>query len=218
MVTAVGIDLSGISRRTKGRTVAVRLDLDPLRYAAAEEFPNSLASDRLLIDWVVAQDPKAVAIDAPLTLPHSVTCEEAACTRCQPGHASYLERDVDREARRRGGAMPLVMLAAIAFRGAYLARQLRTRGVHVVETYPAASFRELGAGKDPEARLAALRQQIAGLPDFRADALDAACAALAATQWGAQVISRAGGVIVLASPRTTPDDTPQRARATSEST
>lgn len=182
MAVAVGIDLSGISRRTKGRTVAVRLDLAPIRFAAQKAFVNSLASDRLLIEWVAAQHPAVVAIDAPLTLPHSVTCTEPYCERCEPGRASYLERDVDREARRRGGAMPLVMIAAIAFRGAYLARQLAHRGLRVVETYPAASFRELHAGSTEEGRWMLLSELIDDLPALSGDALDAAGAALAAAQ------------------------------------
>lgn len=200
MGPAIGIDLSGISRRTKGRTVAVALEPDPLRYRSIQAFHNGLASDRLLVDWVVDQHPRIVAIDAPITLPHAVMCADPGCERCEPGKASYLERDVDRVARKRGGAMPLVMLAAIAFRGRYLARQLEHRGLRVVETYPAASFRELGASRDRASRWAVLDAQIQDLPELAGDALDAACAALAAAQAerGGTALSGADGTIWLA--------------------
>jgi hypothetical protein len=66
-----------------------------------------------------------VAIDAPLILPHSMTCVEPDCPRCAPGTAAYLARDQDRLA----GGMPTAMMAAIALRGIYLARMLRGRAI-----------------------------------------------------------------------------------------
>jgi predicted nuclease with RNAse H fold len=64
-----------------------------------------------------------VAIDAPLSLPHSVTCGLRDSPRCAPGQADDLTRDVDALA----DGMSTSRLAAIAFRGIYLARILRER-------------------------------------------------------------------------------------------
>jgi predicted nuclease with RNAse H fold len=78
-------------------------------------------------------------------------------------------------------------LAAIAFRGIYLARILRERGVVVIETYPRALVRALGvdetSGKNPAAARRALADRISGLTIGRPDELDAIAAALAAAEY-----------------------------------
>lgn len=177
MDSVVGIDLSGLSRSTKSRTAAAALAVaDPPRLLDRVTVKPGLVGDRELIDWVAERRPLVVAIDAPLTLPHSVLCAETACPRCQPGTGEYLSRDVDKLA----GGMPTTMLAAIAFRGIFLGRALRERGVRVIETYPAAGYRELGAGRDPAERRSALEKILGRLPQLGPDELDATCAALAA--------------------------------------
>jgi predicted nuclease with RNAse H fold len=84
--------------------------------------------------------------------------------------------------------MPTAMLAAIAFRGIYLARVLRGRGYEVIEGYPAAAYRAMGAsGKTYQERAALLSRRVAGgINPEDADAVDATCAALIAAD-------RAGG-------------------------
>ncbi len=77
------------------------------------------------------------------------------------------------------------MLAAIAFRGMYLARRLRAGGTHVIEVYPRASFRSLGwdgrpASIDEGWRLIA--SLVTGVEVGTRDDLDAVCAALVAAQ------------------------------------
>jgi len=183
--SVVGIDLSGLTSGARGHTVAAELFLEiPLRLGERFIAPRGLRGDRLLVDWLDARRPRVIAIDAPLTLPHSVICVTSDCPRCEVGSAEYLARDVDRLA----GGMPTAMLAAIAFRGIYLARALRSRGYEVIEAYPAAAYRAMGAeGKTYEERAALLSRRIAGgiIPED-ADAVDATCAALVAAD-------RAGG-------------------------
>lgn len=188
MDSVVGIDLSGLTYGAKGRTVAAHLYLEtPLRLGEPLVVPRRIKGDRILVDWIEERRPKVVAIDAPLSLPHSILCVGADCPRCELGAASYLERDVDREARRQGGGMPTVMLAAIAFRGIYLARKLRERGYEVIETYPRASLRALGAAgsskRDPAGVAAALARRVEGVATSDPDELDAIAAALAAADY-----------------------------------
>jgi predicted nuclease with RNAse H fold len=131
----------GLSRATKGRTVAAHVTIeDPLRLVELVTIRPGLRDDIDLIDWIRHRRPVVVGIDAPLSLPHSVSCEANDCERCEPGQADYMARDVDRMA----GGMPTVMLAAIAFRGMYLARLLRSIGLDVIEVYPGATYSAWG--------------------------------------------------------------------------
>jgi len=178
--SVVGIDLSGASRSAKSRTVAAQLAVaDPPRLLSRVTVRPGRAGDRDLVEWVVARRPRVVAIDAPLTLPHSVICTENACPRCEPGTAEYLSRDVDRLV----AGMPTAMLAAIAFRGIYLARYLGERGLQVIETYPAASYRAIGAGVGYADRAAAVGRRIGSFEWTLQDEVDAVCAALAGVDY-----------------------------------
>jgi predicted nuclease with RNAse H fold len=88
--------------------------------------------------------------------------------------------------------MPAVMLAAISFRGIYLAHRLRELGCEVVETYPAASYRAMGAvGKTYDERALLLARRLGTLDRADRDSIDAACAALAAADHAA---GRAGKI------------------------
>ena len=131
----VGIDLSGLSRGTKGQTALAEIAIEPsARQRDTRLFAREEAeADANIVAWVIARRPAAVAIDAPLSLPHRATCPIDPCQRCDAPDASCLARDVDRIVC----GMSTVMLAAIAFRGMWLAKVLRRKGVHVVETYPA---------------------------------------------------------------------------------
>lgn len=200
--SVIGIDLSGLTAGARGRTAAVEIVLSGASLRLGERFvvPRGRRGDRLLVEWIEARRPEVVAIDAPLSLPHSVGCTVPGCARCALGSAEYLERDVDRAARRHGGGMPTVMLAAIAFRGIYLARILRARGYEVIETYPAAAFRSFGAGRDLDQRRAVLERRLGPLPTMTGDELDATCASLAASHYAkgtAPAIEGADGAIWL---------------------
>jgi predicted nuclease with RNAse H fold len=169
---------------------------DPTRFAEAFVVPRGLRGDRLLVEWVTLRRPVSVAIDAPLSLPHSVTCVAPTCVRCELGVGEYLRRDVDRLA----GGMSVVMLAAIAFRGMYLARKLRERSIETIETYPAASYRALGVSTTIEERAAAVAARIDGFSSQDPDQVDAGCAALAAASrvlGSGRVVQRDDGEIWL---------------------
>jgi predicted nuclease with RNAse H fold len=183
--SVIGVDLSGLSGRTRGRTWAAQLTLDrPPRLIGTLRVGRGVAGDRELVDWISGRMPSVVAIDAPLTLPHSLLCGETGCPRCRPGSASYLERDVDAIARADGGGMPFVMLAAIAFRGIYLARVLQRLGMEVIEVYPAGAYRAMGVtDRTYEARAAVLAERIGPFDWREPDEVDAICAAIVAVDY-----------------------------------
>jgi predicted nuclease with RNAse H fold len=200
--SVIGIDLSGLTSGARGQTVAAQLFLEtPLRLGERLVVPRKLKGDRILIDWIIERMPRVVGIDAPLTLPHSVMCEAPACPRCQPGSAEYLARDVDRLA----GGMPTAMLAAIAFRGIYLARKLREFAVEVIEVYPAAAYRAMRAtGKTYQERAALLERHVRAFRPASADEVDAICSALVAADYASgrgRVIRGDDGLIWLTAAR-----------------
>jgi predicted nuclease with RNAse H fold len=183
MDSVVGIDLSGVSRGAKGQTALAQISIDPrARLLDTRLFDRGERNaDATLIEWVTERRPSVVAIDAPLSLPHRVTCLLAPCQRCDAPDASYLHREVDEKV----GGMSTVMLAAIAFRGTWLAKVLRRNGLRVVETYPAQVLAGFGLTtkrerRDPALVDGVLEGRIAG---YRANSMDvrhAICAALVA--------------------------------------
>jgi predicted nuclease with RNAse H fold len=203
--SVVGVDLSGLSGSTRGRTWAAELALGrPTQLVSTVRIGRGVAGDRELVEWITSRQPLVVAIDAPLTLPHSIVCEDTDCPRCALGAASYLERDTDKLARADGGAMPFVMLAAIAFRGIYLARVLGQLGIQVIETYPAAAYRAMGlVDRDYGARAAALVERIGPFEWREPDEVDAICAAVVANDYvtsRGRKIEGVDGVIWLPAP------------------
>lgn len=93
-----------------------------------------------------------VAIDAPLELPHPLTCRDSACPTCFTNETlspDYSRRQLERRGRWRAvfpgmtGPMATSMLAPIAFRGIYLRRVLAREGIRVIETWPMAVLRAL---------------------------------------------------------------------------
>lgn len=206
MDCVVGIDLSGLHGGLEApRTVAALIELQTtLSVTDWLTVPRGPRGDVRLLDWLRDRHPRVVAIDAPLGLPHSVTCEVVDCPRCKPGSAWYTQREVDQAARRLGGGMPAVMLAAICFRGMYLAHQLRSLAIEVIETYPAASYRAMGAlGKTYEERAQLLAARLGELGRTDHDSIDAACAGLAASDYAwrsSRSIEAEGATIWLVGP------------------
>jgi predicted nuclease with RNAse H fold len=203
-VLVAGIDLSG---RTTGTTA-----LAWLAGTASQERPvldrpvvagglRGAGGDQRIVSLLVDARPDVVAIDAPLRLPHAVICRDEGCGRCFPlssAYPSYTTRLLERKERwdpPMTRPMPMVMVAAIAFRGIFLKRLLEREDIRVIETWPAGAFRRIqGVDEPASSRLDAatrarlvlkcvddpgqqLQQQ--GLP---LDVLDAVAAALAA--WG----------------------------------
>jgi predicted nuclease with RNAse H fold len=183
--SVIGIDLSGMSRGTKGRTALAQLSVaDPPQLLDLHLLRRGERTDVELLAWVDKRRPWVVAIDAPLSLPHSVTCKDPGCVRCEPERATYLARDIDAPA----GGMPTVMIAGIAFRGIYLARQLRASGHEVIEVYPAAAYRAFGLvtkadRRDPEQVAKAIEQRVPGAKVGTADERDAVAAAIVAVAY-----------------------------------
>lgn len=199
---AAGVDLSG---RTKGTTALAILEgtgrprlVSPPR----ESGLRGKSGDQTLVAAVVDARPDLIALDAPLQLPHSVTCRDQDCARCFPDHdhvPAYGTRQLERvESWRDVSAtmkppMPMVMIAAIAFRAIYLRRALEREELRVIETWPMGVYRVLQAssGGDFDARkpLPGLTRQellseavdgIEQVDTTSVDALDAAAAAYAA--------------------------------------
>ena len=198
MDSVFGIDLSGISRSAVGRTVVAEVVLEARpRLVALYPIGRGLSGDREIVDLVAERRPLVVAIDAPLSLPHGVTCRDPRCGRCEPGLGSYLTRDVDTLA----GGMSTSQLAPIAFRGIFIARVLgeRAPGLAVIETYPRAVLRALGlhdgSGRDPSGAAAALARLVDGVSTTQPDELDAIAAALAAAQYAARAVVGLDGTI-----------------------
>jgi predicted nuclease with RNAse H fold len=204
-VIVLGIDLSG---RSTGVTAAAVLE--GRRYARPtlttweDGALNGRRGDARLVEFARRTRPGWIAIDAPLTLPHAVTCRDEDCRRCFPAGdvaPSYGSRAVDGRAAwvARGyetkAPMPTAMIAALAFRGIYLRRLFRRHGFErVIETWPIGVYRALERAGDSQAarktddawRRRQLETVLDGLPGHRSagklsrDALDAVAAAYAA--------------------------------------
>jgi predicted nuclease with RNAse H fold len=200
-VIAAGIDLSG---RTVGVTAIAWVEGERPRVTRleAKDLRGGRGDDRVCA-LLREHRPAVVALDAPLQLPHPVTCEEEACPICFPEDGvapSYGARTVDRPEAWKGighrerSPMPTVMLAGIAFRAIYLARLLRRAGLEVIETWPMGVYRALARGGEPVPahdgsdawRRATLSRTVAGVAEqcpegapHERDLLDAAAAAYA---------------------------------------
>jgi len=203
-----GVDLSGRTRGPAGsRTALAWLNGDSAGRPTLTEAPRldgfqGKLGDANLINALVDRRPAAVALDAPLELPHPVRCTDSNCPRCFPATgapASYSTRELELVARWRDLSptmkppMPMVMVAGIAFRAIYLRRALRRAGLSVIETWPMGVYRTLQkrAGNDgpvesldQRARRALLESAITGLDalatDASTDELDSVAAAYAA--------------------------------------
>lgn len=154
----VGVDLSG---RTTGDTALALLTGRADDVPRAEPIithggaPLGRRPDARLIARICAElSADIVAIDAPLELPHPVTCTEQTCRTCFPDDgmdASYASRGADRTAAWRAAGHPetapmaTAMLGGIAFRGIYLRRALERLGVPTLETWPKGVYRATAA-------------------------------------------------------------------------
>jgi predicted nuclease with RNAse H fold len=204
-VIVLGIDLSG---RSTGMTAAAVLEgrrYDRPRLTTWEDHAlNGRRGDSRLVEFARQTRSDWIAIDAPLTLPHTVMCQDDGCSRCFPTDdvaPSYGSRALDGRAVwvARGyetkAPMPTAMIAALAFRGIYLTRLFRRHGFErVIETWPMGVYRALeraggsrvASKTDDVWRRRQLQTVLDGVPGHRSagklsrDALDAVAAAYAA--------------------------------------
>ena len=201
---AAGIDLWGALRAPQPSQSVGGLQPDAglLDLVAGPEL-RSDDGDARIVQLLLRRRPGVVAIDAPLTLPHAVTCSDPECSICfaTDGRApSYGSRALDRaEAWAEVGhterpPMPMVMVAGIALRALYLRRLLERAGLTVIETWPMGVYRVLARSAGPAAsdtndawRRGLLAERVAGLQRVDAgnlkgpmtDRLDAVAAAYA---------------------------------------
>jgi predicted nuclease with RNAse H fold len=121
----VGVDLAGSPKRKTG--------ICTLEGSVVTSC-TIVHADREIMDYIVAEDPDLVAVDAPLTLP--------------PGRKSIDDRNgehfrpCDRELlERRIPFFPITLgpMRSLTERGIRLARAFRRRGYEVIETYPGAA-------------------------------------------------------------------------------
>jgi predicted nuclease with RNAse H fold len=158
---AAGIDLGG---RTTGTTAVAWLDGSRggrprlLDVRAGAELRGDRGDAEIL---AVLGSPEVVAVDAPLTLPHPITCTDDECPVCFPGEGiapQYGSRPgLDSAAAWKSvdhvekAPMASAMLAGIAFRAIYLTRLLRRAGLEVIEVWPMGAYRALA--RTPSARI-----------------------------------------------------------------
>jgi predicted nuclease with RNAse H fold len=199
---AAGIDLSG---RTTGTTALAWLtgtasgERPRLERPVVTEGLRGAKGDERIVGLLVEAGPDVVAIDAPLNLPHAVTCRDEGCERCFPrggAYPSYTTRMLERKGKWEGPTsrppMPMVMVAGIAFRAIFLRRLLEREGLRVIETWPAGALRQMPGAPGRSTRLDAADRARLLLgsvddpghrllqPDLSLDVADAVAAALAA--------------------------------------
>lgn len=150
--TVIGIDLTGSEMRPSGWCT--------LR--GNEATTCTVSSDDELLGRVVAERPALVSIDSPLSLPFGRTKVEDD----DPGRDQFgIMRSCERELKRRGiNVYPCLLpsMQRLTARGMRLAKELRSVGIPVIESYPGAAqdimgIPRKGAGQE------FLRQ---GLSDF----------------------------------------------------
>jgi predicted nuclease with RNAse H fold len=142
---------------------------------------RSLRDDRVMCGRLVEAD--VVAIDAPLSLPHPVVCDDPQCPDCFPADGSTPSYGARAEVESAAawaevehsekGPMPTVMVAGIAFRAIYLSRLLGREGLRVIEVWPMGAYRSIARAVDgPDgAGSNDLRRSLLGA---RVDGVDAA--------------------------------------------
>ncbi|MGB6130651.1 MAG: ribonuclease H-like domain-containing protein [Acidobacteriaceae bacterium] len=126
----VGIDLTGSERRATGWAL-----LD-----GSCVMTQALRTDEELIRETVAAKPDLVSIDSPLSLPEGVT-------DCDSVGTSPIYRKCELALKRMGISVfwcLLPTMKCLTRRGMLLAKELRDRGIRVIESYPGAAQDLLG--------------------------------------------------------------------------
>jgi uncharacterized protein YprB with RNaseH-like and TPR domain/predicted nuclease with RNAse H fold len=126
----VGIDLTGSERRATGWALLEGCNASTL----------ALRTDEELIRETVAAKPDLVSIDSPLSLPDGVT-------DCDFVGSSPIYRKCELALKRMGISVfwcLLPTMKCLTRRGMLLAKELRARGLTVIESYPGAAQDLLG--------------------------------------------------------------------------
>ena len=133
----IGLDLAALPRNPTGVCL-----YDGRRFA-----PCTLFDDDEIVRYVRERRPRAVAIDAPLTLPAGRCCFDDAC--CGPRKI----RECDRMLIGRGYRVfppGFSFMKQLTLRGKGLKEQLS--GLEVIEVHPRTTMRILGPREFPSAR------------------------------------------------------------------
>lgn len=130
--TIVGIDLTGSERRATGWAL--------LRGSRAET--KSIVTDDDLIKETLAARPDIVSIDSPLSVPDGWDQTQRRLVEGSP-----IYRKCELALKRMGISVfwcLLPSMQSLTMRGMRLAEELRSRGLHVIESYPGAAQDILG--------------------------------------------------------------------------
>ncbi len=128
----VGIDLTGSERRATGWAL--------LHGSHAET--KSLITDDELVSETLAASPDIVSIDSPLSVPEGWDSAQKQLIRGAP-----IYRKCELALKRMGISVfwcLLPSMQSLTMRGMHLAEELRSRGLHVIESYPGAAQDILG--------------------------------------------------------------------------
>lgn len=194
----IGIDLTTTPARP---TACVALD-ENLRL----RWHGWMCEDDEILAAVQHQQPQAVAVDAPLSLPLGLCCLEQSCP-CRPLSLKN-GRMCERELSRRGiGCFYTTkrsLIRSMAYRGISLRRRMADAGLRVIEAYPyAAKVQLFGRGlprKTTVRGMVSLRACIghvmprltSHLAGFNHDMCDAVIAAYTAFLYGAGAAEAVG--------------------------
>lgn len=114
----IGIDYGS---KMAGTTVIAYLKSGKLHFAQSQKKKDA---DLFVEDWVAQHQPRAIFLDAPLSLPGVYTEPEA--------YDDYFYRAGDRLLK----AMSPMFLGGLTARAMRLSRRLKQREISVIETYP----------------------------------------------------------------------------------
>ena len=139
----LGIDLTATAKRASACAV---VDGD-----ANIVYLDSFESTVTLLDWLEAEPPSVIAIDAPLSLPLGLCCLEEThkCFPSMDGKGRASEREL---AQLRIGCFFTTkrsIIKTMIYRALELREELQRRGHEVIEVYPYASKVILFGGKIP---------------------------------------------------------------------
>ena len=125
----VGIDLTGSAKRPTGWCLLV----------GSVATTKLLRKDKDLIEATVAARPDIVSIDSPLSLPKG----RKSVHDTDPGRDKFgIMRECERTLKKRGvNVYPSLInsMQQLTARGIRLAKELRSRGLPVIESYPGAA-------------------------------------------------------------------------------
>lgn len=130
--TVVGIDLTGSERRATGWA----------KLHGNQAQTKSLITDEDLIRETLAAKPDMVSIDSPLSVPEGWNLRQERLTDSAP-----IYRKCELALKRMGISVfwcLLPSMRSLTMRGMRMAEELRSHGLHVIESYPGAAQDILG--------------------------------------------------------------------------